>query len=315
MDKSAVTLERMLSFVRVAERGSLSAVAREHGVGQSTVTRHIAELERALGVPLLSRTTRRVTLTEEGVRYHAEARNILRLVDQATDEARSAGGDLAGTVRVSCTAALGVRHVLRGLFELQDRHSGLSIDCSLSDVKIDLVREAVDVAVRLGPLADSSMHVKPVGQSRRVLVASRDYLDRRGTPGCPDDLLRHQSIRMTNVIGSGGLTLHRAGDEAWSVPISGRLKLDHGLAAREALIQGRGIVAANVWLVDDLLASGAIRHVLPDYSLDSMPLSILFVPARAKLRHVRLVIDALAAFLRELPGIHASSHPDEAQLP
>ncbi len=315
MDKSAVTLERMLSFVRVAERGSLSAVAREHGVRQSTVTRHLAELERALGVPLLSRTTRRVTLTEEGVRYHAEARNILRLVDQATDEARSAGGDLAGTVRVSCTAALGVRHVLRGLFELQDRHPGLNIDCSLSDVKINLVREAVDVAVRLGPLADSSMHVKPVGQSRRVLVASCDYLDRRGTPGCPDDLLGHQSIRMTNVIGSGGLTLHRAGDEAWSVPISGRLKLDHGLAAREALIQGRGIVAANVWLVDDLLASGAIRQVLPGYSLDSMPLSILFVPARAKLRRVRLVIDALAAFLRELPGIDASSNPDDAQLP
>ena len=310
MDKSVVTLERMLSFVRVAERGSLSAVAREHGVGQSTVTRHIAELERALGVSLLSRTTRRVTLTEEGVRYHAEARNILRLVDQATDEARSAGGDLAGKVRVSCTAALGVRHVLRGLFDLQDRHPGLSINCSLSDVKIDLVREAVDVVVRLGPLADSSMQVKPVGQSRRVLVASHDYLDRRGTPECPDDLLQHQSIRMNNVIGSGELTLHRAGDEARSVPISGRLTLDHGLAAREALIQGRGIVAANVWLIDNLLASGSIKHVLPDYSLESMPLSILFVSARVKLRRVRLVIDALAAFLRELPGIHASLNPD-----
>ncbi len=304
MDKSIVTLERMLSFVRVAERGSLSAVAREQGIGQSTVTRHIAELERALGVSLLNRTTRRVTLTEEGVRYHVEARNILRLVDQATDEARSAGGDLAGKVRVSCTAALGVRHVLRGLFDLQDRHPGLSVDCSLSDLKIDLVREAVDIAIRLGPLADSSMQVKPVGQSRRVLVASYSYLARHGTPERPDDLSQHEAIRMTNVVGSSELVLLKSGEEARSVPVAGHLTLDHGLAAREALIQGRGIVAANVWLVDDLLASGALQQVLPDYSLESMQLSILFVPTRAKLSRVRLVIDALAAFLHTLPGIH-----------
>lgn len=107
-DRSGVTLERMRSFVRVAERGSLSAVAREQGVGQSTITRHVAELEQALGVSLLSRTTRRVTLTEEGRRYHDEARTILRLVEEATDEARNAGGEPMGKVRLSCTVALGV---------------------------------------------------------------------------------------------------------------------------------------------------------------------------------------------------------------
>ena len=171
MDKSDVTLERMRSFVRVAERGNLSAVAREQGVGQSTVTRHVAELERALGVSLLNRTTRRVTLTEEGARYHAEARTILRLVDEATDEARRAGGDPVGRVRVSCTAALGVRHVARALFDFQDQHPGIDVDLGLSDVRIDLVREAVDVAIRLGPLADSSLQVKatsPVTVVRKI---------------------------------------------------------------------------------------------------------------------------------------------------
>ncbi|TIT40642.1 MAG: LysR family transcriptional regulator, partial [Mesorhizobium sp.] len=111
MDRSDVTLERMRTFVRVAERGSLSAVARELGVGQSTVTRHLRELEEAIGVPLLSRTTRRVTMTDEGSRYYADSIQILRLVEQAGDEARGTRGASAGTIRISCTAALGVLHI------------------------------------------------------------------------------------------------------------------------------------------------------------------------------------------------------------
>ncbi|TIU21495.1 MAG: LysR family transcriptional regulator, partial [Mesorhizobium sp.] len=111
MDRSDVTLERMRTFVRVAERGSLSAVARELGVGQSTVTRHLRELEDAVGVPLLSRTTRRVTMTDEGSHYYADSVQILRLVELAGDEARGTRGASAGTIRISCTAALGILHV------------------------------------------------------------------------------------------------------------------------------------------------------------------------------------------------------------
>src|ERR671911_1471727 len=105
MDKPETTLERMRTFVRVSERGSLSAVARELGVGQSTVTRHLRELEEAVGLPLLSRTTRRVTMTDEGSRYYASSLQILRLVEQAGDEARGTRGAPTGTIRLSCTAA------------------------------------------------------------------------------------------------------------------------------------------------------------------------------------------------------------------
>src|SRR5918911_1568240 len=135
MDRSDVTLERMRSFVRVAERGSLSAVARELGIGQSTVTRHLQELEESVGVPLLSRTTRRVTLTDEGSRYYANCVQILRLTEQAAD-----------------------------------------------DERIDLVREGVDIALRLAPLTDSSMKLRALGHSHRLLVAAPSYLARRGTP-------------------------------------------------------------------------------------------------------------------------------------
>ena len=302
MDKSAVTLERMRSFVRVAERGSLSAVAREQGVGQSTITRHIAELEHALGVTLLNRTTRRLTLTAEGARYHSEARTILRLVDEATDEARGAAGGLVGTVRVSCTAALGVRHVAKALFDFQDRHPGINIDLSLSDERIDLVREAADIAIRLGPLADSTMQRKAIGHSRRLLVASRDYLAERGRPLEPADLEQHDFIRMSNIAGSETLLLRDRGTPV-EVPVSGPLLVDHGLAAREAVVQGRGIAAAHLWLIDDLLASGAIEVVLPGLAPEPVALSILTVPGRTRIARIRASVDMLARSLAGLPGV------------
>src|SRR4029450_1280020 len=149
MDKSDVTFERMRTFVRVAERGSLSAVARELGAGQSTITRQLRELEEAVGVPLLSRTTRRVTLTDEGGRYYANSIQILRLVDQAAHEARATRGASAGTIRVSCTAAFGVLHVSRLIFAFQDRYPDVGVDLSLTDERVDLVREGVDIALRL----------------------------------------------------------------------------------------------------------------------------------------------------------------------
>src|SRR5688572_1388858 len=208
MDRSDITLQRMRSFVRVAERGSLSAVARELGVGQSTITRHLRELEDAVGVPLLSRTTRRVTLTDEGSRYYANSVQILRLVEQAGDEVRTTRGAPAGTIRISCTAAFGVLHVTRLVFAFQDRYPDIGIDLSLTDERVDLVREGVDIALRLGPLSDSSMKLRALGHSRRMLVAAPDYLAVRGRPVAPQDLAGHEGIRMSNIAGSDMLVLH-----------------------------------------------------------------------------------------------------------
>lgn len=303
MDKSDVTLERMRTFVRVAERSSLSAVARELGVGQSTVTRHVRELEEAVGVPLLSRTTRRVTLTDEGKRYYADCTQILRFVEQAGDEARGTRGAPAGTIRISSTAAFGVLHASRLIFAFQDRYPDIGIDLSLTDERVDLVREGVDIALRLGPLTDSSMKLRTLGQSRRLLVAAPDYLAARGTPAIPQDLSGHEGIRMSNVAGSDVLTLQGPDGERHAVPFGGRLRVDHGLAAREALIAGRGIAPAHRWLIDDLLEAGRLKTILPGYSLPSVPLSMLIVPERAGIARVRLLIDFLTEQIGRIPGI------------
>ncbi|AHK45920.1 putative transcriptional regulator protein, LysR family [Ensifer adhaerens OV14] len=303
MDKSDITLERMRTFVRVAERGSLSAVARELGLGQSTVTRHLRELEEALGVPLISRTTRRVTMTDEGNRYYANSVQILRLVEQAGDEARGTRGASAGTIRVSCTAAFGVLHATRLIFAFQEKYPDIGVDLSLTDERIDLVREGIDIALRLGPLNDSSLKLRALGQSQRLLVAAPDYLARRGTPVVPRDLSDHEGIRMSNVAGSDMLELHGNTGERHMVPFHGRLRVDHGLAAREALVAGRGIAPAHRWLVDDLLADGRLIPILPDYVLPAVPLSMLIVPERAGIARVRLLVDYLAERIGDIAGL------------
>lgn len=306
MDKSGVSLERMRTFVRVAERGSLSAVARELGVGQSTITRHLRELEEAVGVSLLSRTTRRVTMTEEGGRYYVNSVQILRLVEQASDEARGARGAPAGMIRISCTAAFGVLHLSRLIFAFQDRYAGIGVDLNLTDERVDLVREGIDIAIRLGPLTDSSMKLRALGQSRRLLVASPSYLAAQGRPAAPRDprdLSGHEGIRMSNIAGSDTLVLLGPGGERHTAPFEGHLRVDHGLAAREAFVAGRGIGPAHRWLVDDLLADGRLEAILPDYSPPPVPLSMLIVPERAGISRVRLLVDFLAREIGHIPGI------------
>lgn len=303
MDKSNVTLDRMRTFVRVAERGNLSAVARALGTGQSTVTRHLRELEDAVGAPLLSRTTRRVVLTDEGSRYYEDCLQILRLVEQAGEELRRTKGAPAGTIRVSCTAALGVRHISRLIFAFQDRYPEIRIDIGLTDERIDLVKEGVDIALRLGPVADSSLKLRPLGTSRRILAAAPAYLARRGRPQTPQDLSEHEMILMSNVAGSSVLTLEGPDGRRHAVPVEARLRVDHGLAAREALAAGRGLAPAHLWLVEDLLADGRLEILLPGYALPSVPLNMLIVPERAGVRRIRLLIDYLAEEAAHLPGI------------
>ncbi|MGL4287000.1 MAG: substrate binding domain-containing protein, partial [Phreatobacter sp.] len=163
--------------------------------------------------------------------------------------------------------------------------------------------EGVDIALRLGPLTDSSMKLRALGESRPLLVASPDYLAARGSPAVPLDLTGHEGIRMSNVAGSDTLVLQGPDGERHSVSFAGRFRIDHGLAAREALVAGRGIAPAHRWLVDDLLAAGRLVTILPDYSPASVPLSMLIVPQRAGIARVRLLVDFLAEHIRGIPGI------------
>ncbi|GLQ61467.1 LysR family transcriptional regulator [Gluconobacter cerinus] len=303
MEQSDITLDRMRTFVRIAERGNLTAVAREFGHGQSTITRHLHELEQALGVSLFTRTTRRVALTDEGLRYYEHCLKILCLVEQATQEMRETRQATAGTIRISCTAALGVFHISQLIFAFQDKHPGIRVEFNLNDERIDLVQEGVDIALRLGPLTDSAMKLRALGESHRVLVASPAWLADHGRPQVPEDLVGLEGIRLSRVQGSDRLVLHGPDGKRSTLPFRGRLTVDHGLAAREAFLAGRGFGPAHRWLVEDCLADGRLERVLPDYELTSSPLSMLISPERASLNRVRLCVDFLAERIAKIPGI------------
>lgn len=303
MNKSDVTLERMRSFVRVAERGSMSAVSRELGVGQSTITRHLRELEEAVGVSLLSRTTRRITMTEEGSRYYEKCVQILRLVEQAGQEVSSVSNAPAGAIRVSCPAALGVMQVTRLMAEFQDQYPGIEVDLNLTDTPVDLVHAGVDVAIRMGRLTDSTMKLRALGDSHRLLVASPDYLDSHGRPGEPRDLSDMQGIRMSNVVGTDTLCLTGPDGREQRVPFGGRLRVDLGLAVRAALLAGCGVAPAHHWLVDDLVAAGRLEPVLTDYSPPPVPVHMLIQPERTAIARVRLLADFLTDRILTVPGI------------
>jgi DNA-binding transcriptional LysR family regulator len=242
-------------------------------------------------------------MTDEGRRYYANSVQILRLVEQARDEAHGTRDAPTGMIRISCTAAFGVLHVSRLIFAFQDRYPDIGVDLSLTDERIDLVREGVDIALRLGPLTDSSMKLRALGQSQRLLVASPGYLAAQGRPTVPSDLSDHQGIRMSNIAGSDTLVLRGPSGERYTAPFGGRLRVDHGLAAREAFIAGRGIGPAHRWLVDDLLAGGRLEAILPEYSPPPVPLNMLIVPERAPIARVRLLIDFLVEQIGRIPGI------------
>ena len=303
MHKSDVSLDWLRSFVRIAERGNLSAVAREFGIGQSTITRHLHDLEEAVGVPLLSRTTRSMTLTDEGRRYLTSATEILRLVDEARADARGEREASSGIVRLSCSAFFGVNHVCRLIFAFQDRYPDIRVDLGVADERLDMVRDGVDLAIHMGQLSESVMKLRPLGQIRLVLVGSAAYFAARGRPKIPADLAAHDVIRRSNVPNGDRLSLTGPNGEAHLATFKGRLRVDHGLAAREAIIAGRGIAPVPRWLVDDLLEDGQLEVVLPDYVPPLVPLNMLIVPERAAIARVRLLKDYLAENILSIPGV------------
>ena len=303
MDKSELTLERLRTFIRVAERRNLSSVARELRIGQSTVTRHLRELEEAIGVSLLSRTTRRVQVTDEGTRFYERSVQIIRLVEQASDEAKGGSNAHSGTVRVSCTAAFGILHLNEIIFRFQDNYPDIDVDLSLSDKRIDLVHDGVDFAIRLGPLDDSSLRVHSLGSCSRVLVGSPAYFSSRKRPIVPSDLADHEGVRMSNVAGSDVLTLRDPSGQIATVSITGRYRVDLALALRDALVAGRGIGHAHRWLVNDLLLTGQLEQILPRFLLSEVPLNILIVPERAKITRVRLLIDFISKNVSAISGV------------
>lgn len=306
-------LQAMQTFVRVVEAGSFSAIARELGSTQSAVSKQVAALERALQAKLLVRTTRSLALTEEGERYFEQARRLVAEIEEAESTARGAGRRLSGWLRVAAAVGFGRMTLLPVVQRFLQAHPGVKVDLRLSDAFVDLVEQGIDVAVRVGDLADSTLVARRVGSTRRIVVAQREFLRRlqhaRGDaprlPREPQDLLQHNCIVYTELATrnewrfTAGPGANAPCGTVQSVRVAGNLQTNSSEVVRAAVLSGFGIGYSPIWLFAEELRSGQVQPILSDWIAPELPMHLVSPPSRRHSAKVRafgdLVAEALAA--------------------
>ncbi|WP_031239457.1 LysR family transcriptional regulator [Asticcacaulis sp. AC466] len=290
-------LSAMQVFVRVVESGSFSAVARERSTTQSTISKQIAALEDYLGVKLLSRSTRALSLTEGGERYFEEARRLVAELGAAEELVRSGTRQLTGWLRVATSVGYGRRVLMPRVTAFLEANPAVKIDLNLNDGFIDLIESGIDLAIRLGDLSDSSLIARRIGSSRRLLLCARSYAERIGVTlpelGQPQDMKHHNCIGYTELPTNNSWEFVGPDGGAVPVRIAGNLQSNSSEAIRAAALAGMGICYVPDWLFAPEIASGEMVVLLPHWTTKLIPITAV-VPA-----HRRNVakIEALISFL------------------
>ncbi|MEM7412827.1 MAG: LysR family transcriptional regulator [Myxococcota bacterium] len=293
MDKLAA----MQTFVEVVDQGSLTAAARSLGRSQTTVVRGLAQLESELGVRLIQRTTRRHALTGEGRTFLEACRRILADLDEAEAALTDAAAEPRGQLRVTAPVVFGSWHVAPLVAEFAKRYPNVQVDVVLSDGVVDLVEESVDVAVRIGSLADSSMIAVPVARMRRVVCASPGLLEEVGTPLRPADLETRPSIDFKPLTASGTWHFDAEGDDATVQPPAA-FTCNQALVAAEACAQGLGFCLLLGYQAAPMVRSGDLEVVLADFEPTPRPVSLVYPGSRLVTARVRVFLEWMREQLR-----------------
>jgi DNA-binding transcriptional LysR family regulator len=266
-------------FIRVVDTGSFSAAARHADLGQPAVSKAIAQLEEWLGVKLLLRTTRSLTPTEAGTSFYSRAKRAVEETDEAVLAARGTASGLSGKLRVSAAVCFARLHIVPKLPEFLKDHPNLELELVLDDRNIDLVEEGIDVALRMGALADSSMTARKISEARRRVVGTPAYFKRHGVPKVPADLLAHQAVIYTRD-GGGEDWKFRKETAEFSVKIQGQVKITATEGLRAAVVAEMGLAIASEWAFTPELKSGSVVSVMDDWVLPSISLSAVYPTGR-----------------------------------
>jgi DNA-binding transcriptional LysR family regulator len=286
-------------YARVAHLGSFSAAARECGLAQSQVSRMIAELEASLGARLLSRTTRAVALTEAGIEFLTRVEPIIAALDDAENSVRE-NGELSGLLRIGMPSTMGIRVVLPRLAAFTERHPLLHIELLLEDQWQDMVKEAIDVGIRVGSLPDLAGTARQIGTMRRVIVASPDYLARHGTPAIPADIENHRVVGGPAGSHISSWKFFRDGEET-SINLHPQVSTNDTAGALAAASGGLGITSTTSWASRLELESGALIQVLPDWKMAELPVHAYFPMGRTTRMAARAFVDFLSTVLSSDP--------------
>jgi DNA-binding transcriptional LysR family regulator len=289
-------LQELSVFVRVAESGSFSRTGRELGLSQPSVSRIIGELEARLGVTLLLRTTRRITVTDAGALFLDRVREILSQIEDAEDVARGLDS-LRGIIRLAIPVVYGTREIIPRLPKFLGMHPLLRVEMSVVDARQDLVAEGADVAIRLGELDDSAFGARKLATLQRMLVASPAYLKARGTPKTPADLASHDCIFGPGNFGRASWSFNRDGTEV-SVNVHGRIHTDSGPGAFTSVMAGLGVAMVSTVMAGAEVKAGALVPLLRGYKLSPVDVHAVFPGGPRPSAKVRALVDYLAEELR-----------------
>lgn len=290
-------LNHLELFLLIIEKGGLSAAGRELGLSPASVSERLAALESHYGVALLTRTTRSISLTDEGRTLAEGARRLLAEAEELDSRVRLGAQSLSGPVRLSAPVDLGQARIVPIVDRFLDQHREVSVELNLTDGFVDLVSQGLDFAVRYGTLADSSLKVKPIGENRRVVCAAPSYLERMGMPLHPDELHGHDCIVMRFGINSDHQWSFLVDGKPYSVAVRSRRMANHGELVRRWALQGHGLCLKSVWDVQADLDGGRLIEVLAPYSAARTALQIVYPGTRSQPRRVRALIEAITTEL------------------
>ena len=282
-------------FIRVVETGSFSKASASLGITQPTATKHVALLEARLGARLFHRSTRGVTPTEVGTAYYDKCKLIARELEEADSLAALMQSRVRGMLRISTSVAFGRRVMTPLVLRFMQQHPELTIDLSFEDHYVNLVEQGIDLALRMGRLADSSLGSRTLGINPWVLVAAPDYLARRGTPEAPADLAGHDALIYSTVQGDDRWQFTGADGQPLLVPVKGPLRSNNLSALLAAARAGMGLAALPWYVAQESVKTGAVQPLLTGWNLPSQEIHAVFPSPKM----VPSKVTAFIAFLNE----------------
>lgn len=287
------------SFVQAVNLGSFSAAANFLGITQPAVSQQIRALEQDLGTRLLNRSTRRLSLTEAGERYHAYASDILERIGEADRSVQSEEHQMSGKLSIGLPYSFSQSELSDFLIRFKKNHPKLLMDISLSDQFVDIIEQRLDVAIRMGDIQDDQLIVRKLGMARRCLVASPAYLEARGRPSHPNDLSEHDYLLYKNITTGDRVPFVGPCGEKLSVLITPNLIINSSAMLKEAALEGLGISIANRWMIDKYLKNGSLELVLPDWAYPPHPVHAVYPSNRFIPLKVRRFVSDLQAYFQD----------------
>ncbi|MFK8069213.1 MAG: LysR family transcriptional regulator [Gammaproteobacteria bacterium] len=296
MDK----LVSMKVFARVAKLGGFSVAASDLGISKAMASKHITALENTLGVRLLNRTTRKISLTEVGAAYRERVNVILAEIEETELSVSHLNTQPTGTLKMMAPTSFGAFHLSRAAADFMEEYPDISVELILTDREADLAEEGLDLSINVGELSDSSLIARKIASTRMVVCASPDYLAENGIPKIPEELVEHKCLLFTPRFPSNEWQFRRGGED-FSIKVSGCMKSNVGDTLRVGGIKGLGIIQQPTYMIGQDIKLGRLKVILEEYEPAQRPIHVMYLHRRHLSAKVRMFVEFLIDRFQPIP--------------